>query len=263
MKEIRLQAHRGVASDFPENTKSAFEAAVNEGYKIIELDPKYTKDNVCVLLHDRTINRTARKSNGESVDVEKKIAEISFEEASSYDYGLWMGEKFKGEKLMTLDELLEFMARNNIHVKFDNVWQSFTDEQQKDFLTKLRDSALGSKIGITCSDVDFLKKALDVIGGECEVHWDGKLDEELMKEVTSIANGRRTTFWACFDNPNTAWFTGEKASIALCERVKKYGELGVWILTKEDELWVAVNEFDADAIETIGTIKPCMIKEKG
>ena len=37
----KLQAHRGVSSDYPENTMIAFRAAVNEGYAIIELDPKY------------------------------------------------------------------------------------------------------------------------------------------------------------------------------------------------------------------------------
>lgn len=38
MKTIRLQAHRGVSSDAPENTISAFQMSIDQGYDIIELD---------------------------------------------------------------------------------------------------------------------------------------------------------------------------------------------------------------------------------
>ena len=41
---IKLQAHRGVSSEYPENTLAAFRASVEQGYDIIECDPKYTKD---------------------------------------------------------------------------------------------------------------------------------------------------------------------------------------------------------------------------
>ena len=34
MKDIRLQAHRGVSSEYPEDTIAAFRAAIEEGYKI-------------------------------------------------------------------------------------------------------------------------------------------------------------------------------------------------------------------------------------
>ena len=38
----KLQAHRGVCSEYPENTLAAFKASVEQGYEIIEFDPKYT-----------------------------------------------------------------------------------------------------------------------------------------------------------------------------------------------------------------------------
>lgn len=47
----RLQAHRGVSTDAPENTMAAFREAVKQGYDTIEFDPKFTKDGVCVILH--------------------------------------------------------------------------------------------------------------------------------------------------------------------------------------------------------------------
>ena len=61
---LLYQAHKGVSSENPENTMPAFEAAVRQGYNIIELDVSITKDQQFVILHDKTINKTARHPKG-------------------------------------------------------------------------------------------------------------------------------------------------------------------------------------------------------
>ena len=38
-----FQAHRGVSTEYPENTMPAFEAAWTQGYQIIETDPLFPK----------------------------------------------------------------------------------------------------------------------------------------------------------------------------------------------------------------------------
>ena len=60
MYNCKLQAHRGVAAEYPENTMPAFIKAYEQGYDIIEFDPKMTADHIPVVLHDRTLNRTGR-----------------------------------------------------------------------------------------------------------------------------------------------------------------------------------------------------------
>ena len=45
MKKYILEAHRGVALHYPENTMSAFRAASELGYGMIELDTKFTADD--------------------------------------------------------------------------------------------------------------------------------------------------------------------------------------------------------------------------
>ena len=261
MKNIRLQAHRGVASEYPENTLVAFKASIDQGYGIIELDPKYTKDNVCVILHDSKLNRTARTKDGEALAEEVKIGDVTFAEVRELDFGLWMGEEFRGEKILSLDEMLDFIAQYDMPYKFDNVWESFTDEQKKDFLSKLAGAKLGKRIGITCRSLEGLKMAVDTLDTEAEIHWDKDLDEGTLSEVASIAKGRRLTIWACYPGDNSPWFKGERASAEVVERIRKYGELGIWIITKKDQLRRAVLEFGADAIETTGTLKPYMLKE--
>ena len=84
----KLQAHRGVSTDCPENTMAAFREAVSQGYDVIEFDPKFTRDGEIVVLHDWSLNRTGRIA-GEKFTEEVKITDVDFSFLADVDVGEW------------------------------------------------------------------------------------------------------------------------------------------------------------------------------
>lgn len=110
----RLCAHRGFNAVAPENTIPAFSAAVALGAEEIEFDLWATKDRVLVSCHDGTLERVS--------DGEGQIYEHTYEELLTLDFGVKHGEKFKGLKIPTFEDILKKFACRvimNIHVK---VW---------------------------------------------------------------------------------------------------------------------------------------------
>lgn len=257
----KLQAHRGVSSDYPENTMAAFRASVAEGYDYIEFDPKYTSDGEIVILHDRTLDRTVRNGDGSKLEAGKAISEVTLCEARSYDCGIWFDEKFRGEKMPLLRELLEYAAEVKIPIKVDNVWEHFPEHIREKMFGEIEEYADRINIGFTCAKLETLKIAADRFPN-ADIHYDGgDLSRERLEEVARLAKGHHLYIWVCFPNDMTGWFKGTKATPEVCRFVRQYGELGVWILSKREELEVAVRELDAEIIETTGHIKPEWIAE--
>ena len=97
-KTVKAVAHRGYSAGAPENTISAFIHAKEQGFNYVECDVSFTKDNVPVLLHDQTIDRT---SNGTG-----KISELNYADIKDLDFGSWFSPKYNGEKIPTLADFL-------------------------------------------------------------------------------------------------------------------------------------------------------------
>ena len=69
-----VSAHRGGSREFfPENCIATFENTLSKVHAIIEVDPRYTKDSVIVLMHDPTLERT---TNGSGRVIDHTWAEL-------------------------------------------------------------------------------------------------------------------------------------------------------------------------------------------
>ena len=55
--DFRIIAHRGASAYAPENTRAAFDLALQMGVTEVELDAQLTTDGVVALCHDETLAR--------------------------------------------------------------------------------------------------------------------------------------------------------------------------------------------------------------
>lgn len=92
-------AHRGASGHAPENTRAAFDLAIEMGADMIETDVKVTRDGELVLFHDDLVNRT---SNGLGLLADHMLAELR-----TLDLGSWYGQAFAGQRILTLDEFVQ------------------------------------------------------------------------------------------------------------------------------------------------------------
>jgi glycerophosphoryl diester phosphodiesterase len=97
-------AHRGASGHAPENTLASFRLAAEMGAKFIETDLQLTRDAKIVAMHDPSVDRT---TNGRGC-----ISKMSLVELRGLDAGVKFlsvdGKSYKGERVPTLDEILEF-----------------------------------------------------------------------------------------------------------------------------------------------------------
>lgn len=255
---MKYEAHRGVGTEFPENTMPAFKAAAIQGYDYIELDPYFTKDGQLVVLHDKTLNRTCRHSDGSEIQTPLPINTLTYDEVLEYDAGIAKSVKFKGTKIPLLSDVLSLAKETGLTIKLDNRIQAFNAEQTEALYSLVEKS--GAKTAFTSSDIDYIKKTTARFP-DAEIHYDGYVDEETLKTLTKIVKNGLLTVWLCLKSAMTSWVTVPAADTFLCETVKKYGNLGLWILYDEEQLLQAEN-FGAQIIETTGSLKPARI-EKG
>jgi glycerophosphoryl diester phosphodiesterase len=105
-------AHRGYRARYPENTLIAFQAALDAGVQMIELDVALSRDRKLVVIHDATLERT---TNGEGAVSDHTLAQLK-----QLDAGGWFHPRFAGEHLPELSEVLDLadgQVMINIEIK--------------------------------------------------------------------------------------------------------------------------------------------------
>ena len=105
-------AHRGASGRFPENTLAAFGAAIAAGARMCELDVQLSRDGALVVIHDETVDRTT--------DGRGAVRDLTLAELKRLDAGVRFGAGCAGERIPTLDEVMDFAGDRcalNIEIK--------------------------------------------------------------------------------------------------------------------------------------------------
>lgn len=111
--------HRGTRAGAPENTLPAFRWALEHGADGVELDVKTTKDNVLIVLHDKTTGRTTDDAD------DRDVSALDFGQVRLLDAGSWFAPQFHQTKIPTLQEAVESVPDAALididHLAKDNV----------------------------------------------------------------------------------------------------------------------------------------------
>ena len=100
-KDFKIIANKGASGIAPENTLASFQAALDIGVDIIELDVRQTKDEEIIVFHDQFLDRT---TNGTG-----NVHEYTLEQLRQLDAGSWFSSKFSDQKIPTLKEVLDLV----------------------------------------------------------------------------------------------------------------------------------------------------------
>jgi glycerophosphoryl diester phosphodiesterase len=103
---VLVIAHRGASGYAPENTLAAFRRAVALGATFIETDLQLSRDARFVAVHDQTVDRT---TNGKG-----KVHDLTLADLRSLDAGSWFGSEFSGERIPTLEDILDFSKKHDV-----------------------------------------------------------------------------------------------------------------------------------------------------
>lgn len=104
-----MLGHRGASAEAPENTMAAFRLALEQGADGIELDVWRCGTGEVVVHHDGDTGRTG----GEAL----RLTSASLGALRRLDVGAWRGERFRGERIPLLAEVLEELRGAAVNVE--------------------------------------------------------------------------------------------------------------------------------------------------
>jgi glycerophosphoryl diester phosphodiesterase len=100
-KKFYVAGHRGYCAKYPENTLLSVKEAIDMGVDMVEIDIALSKDNIPMLCHDSTVDRT---SNGTGL-----VSDYICAELKRLDVGIKFGKIFEGLKMPTFTEFCDLM----------------------------------------------------------------------------------------------------------------------------------------------------------
>lgn len=107
----QIIAHRAGLAYAPENSLSALEKCLSLSCHYIEFDVRLTACGTPIVFHDETLKRLAGNK--------AKISNSQWQEIKDSDIGSTFSKKFKGEKILTLTEMIHFLMEHNMNANIE------------------------------------------------------------------------------------------------------------------------------------------------
>jgi glycerophosphoryl diester phosphodiesterase len=132
-------AHRGASAAAPENTIPAYRAALRAGITRLDLDVRFTRTGIPVVMHDSTVDRTT--------DGTGRVSGMTLAELRSLDAGSWFSPEFAGVKVPTLRQALAFGRTRGATFQLELKGRP-TAQQLDDFLNRIRWLGMLSRVRV-------------------------------------------------------------------------------------------------------------------
>jgi glycerophosphoryl diester phosphodiesterase len=177
-------AHRGASGDYPENTLTAIQKAIEAGADMVEIDIHRTCDGRLVVLHDEDLHRTA--------GVRARVSEMSLKELKGLDVGKWRGDAFQGERIPTLSEVFSLVKGK---VRLDVEIKTSEPGVEDLFLDEVRQCGMEAEVLASSFDWEVLRRIRRAdaglpIGLLCET-WKGALAEASTVRASAVVLSQR------------------------------------------------------------------------
>ena len=235
----RVCAHRGFSTVAPENSLPSLGSAVGLGAEEIEFDIWSTKDGVLVSCHDDTLDRVS--------DGTGKIYDHTYEELLRLDFGVKHGERFRGLKIPTFEEILRrFGARTimNIHVKIWDV--NAPDPMIEQIVALVRKHDCARHVYFMTTNDNIIKKVMEYAPdiAVC-VGWDGNPDPMSMPSRAIKLGAKKIQLFKPYFNAQTVKYAHENG--ILCNvfwsddpaETEEFLEMGIDTILANDYLSIA------------------------
>lgn len=155
-------SRQGMLGGYPENSNASVLNAKQNGFNYVRVSVAFTSDNVPVLIHDASINRVARNSDGSAISSTINIADITLEQANTYDWGIVAGQNHKGMKIPLLSDFLKICSFKSILPTLEIKPKAATDEQLGSIINMVNQYGLADKTYFT-STVDAILLSVNKI----------------------------------------------------------------------------------------------------
>lgn len=122
-----IGSHRGWGTA-PENSLASFKATREKGYYAFETDVHFTKDNVPVLIHDATINSTARNNDLSVIAEDTYVKNLTYNQLkNNYIFNIerinhgtpTVLPEFNTNRITSFEEMLDYVKANKMHVSIE------------------------------------------------------------------------------------------------------------------------------------------------
>lgn len=218
---VKAVNHRGYSMEAPENTIPAYIMSKTKGFTYVEGDVAFTSDDVAVLLHDATIDRTSDGSGN--------IGNLAYQEVLQYDFGSWFSAEYAGVKIPTFKEWIICCKNLGLHPYIElKSSGSYTQAQitqivneveecgmkgkvtyisfNNTFLGYVKNADASARLGLLANPLNASKisQAVALKTSTNEVFMDAKLSTVTSSLITSLRNN---------DLPLEVWTVNTEAEI--------------------------------------------------